>query len=63
MLISPRLPSSGNRILRDMYCLIWFFVQIIRGYYVNNGKEIVTYEGGGFIDAPGIKFYSIQKEV
>nr|QOY44574.1 ribosomal protein S12 [Vickermania ingenoplastis] len=57
--MSPRLPSSGNRRL-CFCCFYWnLFVWFFRCFYCCfSFLPLVVFEGGGFIDLPGIKMYS-----
>nr|AAA86395.1 ribosomal protein S12 [Crithidia fasciculata] len=61
--ISPRLPSSGNR--RLCCSIFWlsniiFYVSVFFCciYFVVFSQQLFIVEGGGFIDLPGIKYYS-----
>nr|Q34940.1 RecName: Full=Small ribosomal subunit protein uS12m; AltName: Full=Ribosomal protein S12, mitochondrial [Leishmania tarentolae]AAA31883.1 ribosomal protein S12 [Leishmania tarentolae] len=57
---SPRLPSSGNRrclyAICYMFNILWFFCVFCCVCFLNHLLFIV--EGGGFIDLPGVKYFS-----
>nr|QMU23874.1 putative ribosomal protein subunit 12 [Trypanosoma lewisi] len=60
--MSPRLPSSGNR--RVLYAVFYLynFVWLVRCFFccffVGIAFALFIIEGGGFIDLPGIKYYT-----
>nr|ACJ47216.1 ribosomal protein S12 [Leishmania donovani] len=58
--LSPRLPSSGNRrclyAISIMFNILWIFLVFCCVFFVVHLLFIV--EGGGFIDLPGVKYFS-----